>query len=82
MEDIAKSCGIRYDHLYMVGNHEFQQETEDYLRKVTKHYIGKMQYDAKLRNYNLNGKSLLELPDDSLACLSVKRILKDTENLT
>ena len=81
VEDITKSVGIHYDHLYIVGNHEFEPETENYLRKVTQHYIGKIQYDIELKKYNLNGKSLLELPDDSPACLSVKRILKDTGNL-
>ena len=81
VEDITRSVGIHYEHLYIVGNYEFKPETEDYLRKVTQHYIGKIQYDAELRNYNLNGKSLLELSDDSPACLSVKKILKDTGNL-
>jgi len=81
VEDITMSVGIRYDHFYIVGNHEFEPETEDYLRKVTQYYIGKMQYDAELREYNLSGKSLLELTDDSPACISVKRILKDTGNL-
>ena len=81
VEDITESVGIRYNHLYIVGNHEFGPDTEGYLRKITQHYVGKIQYDVELRNYNLNGKSLLGLPDDSPACLSVKRILKDTENL-
>jgi hypothetical protein len=38
-------------------------------------YLGKIDYDAKLEDYNLKGKSLQELPEDSPACLSVKKIL-------
>jgi CO dehydrogenase maturation factor len=80
VEDITKSVGIRYEHLYIVGNYEFDPEAENYLRKFTQNYIGKIEYDTELREYNLNGRSLLELPDDSPACLSVKRILRDTGN--
>ena len=82
IEDIAKSCGIHYDNLYVAGNYEFDPETEDYLRRVTQNYTGKIEGDQELREHNLNGKSLLELPDDSPACLSVKKILKDTGNTT
>ncbi|EFK95884.1 CODH nickel-insertion accessory protein [sediment metagenome] len=81
VEDITKSVGIHYDHISIVGNHEFTPETEDYLRKATQNYIGKVAYDEELRKYNLSGKSLLGLPDDSAACLSVKSILKDTGSI-
>ena len=81
VEDITKGVGIRYEHLYTVGNYEFDKETEEYLRKHNQNYIGKVEYDKTLREYNLNGRSLLSLPDDSLACVSVKRILKATGNL-
>jgi CO dehydrogenase maturation factor len=81
VEDITRSVGIRYERIYVVGNHEFEPTAEGRLREATQHYIGKMRYDAELREYNLNGKSLLELPDDSPACSSAKKILKDTGNL-
>lgn len=81
VEDITKGVGIRYEHIYVVGNHEFDQAAEDYLRKVTQNYIGKVVYDEKVRERNLSGKSLLELPDDSPACFSVKKILMDTKNI-
>lgn len=81
VEDITKGVGIRYGHLYTVGNYEFNEETEEYLRNYSQDYIGKIEYDKVLREYNLSGKSLLSLPDDSPACLSVKRILKAAGNL-
>ncbi len=75
VEKITKGVGIYYDHLYVIGNYEFDQTTEDYLRNVSQDYIGEIEYDKELRQYNLNGKSLLELGDDSPACLSVRRML-------
>jgi len=76
VEDITKGVGIHYDHFYVIGNYEFDQMAEDYLRKDNQNYIGKVEYDKELREYNLNGKSLLELRDDSPACLSIKEILE------
>ena len=72
---ITKEVGINYKHLYLVGNHEFDDEAEQWLRQTGQTYLGKMDYDVGVKAYNLRGKSLLDLPDGSPACLSVKRIL-------
>ncbi len=81
VEDITKSCDIKYKHLYAMGNHEFEPESEEHLRKISRYYTGKIPYDMELKKYNLSGKSLLGLPDNSPACVSVKKILNDTGNL-
>ena len=39
-------------------------------------YLGKIAADEQLDDYVLNGKSLLDLPKDNKAYLSVKNILK------
>jgi CO dehydrogenase maturation factor len=78
IKEIMKQVGIRYSHFYLVANHECTEEAEEYLRNTGEAYLGKMDYDTRLERYNLEGKSLLELPDDSPACLSVKRILAIT----
>jgi CO dehydrogenase nickel-insertion accessory protein CooC1 len=75
VKDISEGVGIHYDHLYIVGNYEFDQTMEDYLHKVGQNYVGKVEYDKELRGYNLTGKSLFELADDSPACLSVREII-------
>ena len=72
---ITKEVGIRYKHLFLVGNYEFDDEGEQCLKHTGVTYLGKMDYDAGVKDYNLKGKSLLDLPDSSPACLSVKRIL-------
>jgi CO dehydrogenase maturation factor len=76
VQDITKGVGICYDHLYIVGNHEFDQETEDYLRTINQNYVEKIQYDKNVREYNFNGESLLALDDDSPACVSVRQIMQ------
>lgn len=72
---ITRGVGISYKHLYLVGNYEFDDETEQYLERTGETYLGRIDYDANVKDYNLKGESLLNLPDSSPACLSVKRIL-------
>ncbi|MCK4387213.1 MAG: AAA family ATPase [Dehalococcoidia bacterium] len=75
IKEIIKQVGIRYSHFYLVANYEFDEEAEEYLQNTGEIYLGKIDYDARLEQYNLEGKSLLELPEDSAASLSVKGIL-------
>jgi len=75
IKEIMKAVGIKYNRFCLVANYEFDEGTEGYLRNSGEIYLGKIDYDANLEQYNLQGKPLLELPEDSPACLSVKRIL-------
>jgi len=72
---ITEEVGISYKHLYLVGNYEFDDEAEQRLGRSSGIYMGKMDYDANVKDYNLKGESLLNLPGDSPACLSAKKIL-------
>ena len=72
---IAKEVGISYKHLYLVGNYELDDKAEQRLKGTGETYLGRIDYDANVKDYNLEGKSLLNLPDSSPACLSVQRIL-------
>jgi len=73
---VAKGVKISYKHFYLVGNYRFNEQTEEYLRDTGETYLGKIDYDPAVREYNLKGKSLLELPENSPASLSVKKILE------
>ena len=75
IKDIARSIGIKYSHFYLVGNYRFNTETQKKLEESGEIYLGKIEYDINVAEYNLSGRSLLELPDDSPACISVKEIL-------
>lgn len=72
---IAREVGIQYQRLLLVGNHEFDAESERVLAATGETYVGKMDYDADVKRYNLTGKSLLDLPDDSPVCRSMRRLL-------
>ena len=72
---ITKEAGISCKHLYLVGNYEFDSETEKYLQDTGETYLGRIAYDANVRDYNLRGTSLLDLPGDSPACVSITGIL-------
>lgn len=73
---IAREIGIRYDHFYLVGNHRFKERLERHIQLTEgMFYLGKIEYDAGVEEHNFMGRSLLELPDNSPACLSVKSIL-------
>ena len=74
---VAEGVKINYKHFYLIGNHRFNEETEEYLRNTGETYLGKIDYDLNVKEYNLKGKSLLELPDNSPASLSVKKILEE-----
>lgn len=72
---IARATGINYRHLYLVGNSDFNEEAEQRLRDTGETYLGKMDFDTSVREFNLRGESLLNLPDSSPACQSVREIL-------
>ena len=74
---ITKEVGTSYKHLYLVGNYEFDDAAEQWLKRTGETYLGRIDYDANVKECNLKGESLLNLPDSSPACLSVKKILAD-----
>jgi CO dehydrogenase maturation factor len=74
---ITQEVGINYKHLYLVGNYEFDDKAEQRLESTGEAYLGRLEYDASVKDFNLKGESLLELPDSSPACLSVRRILTE-----
>ena len=75
IKDITGEMRVSYGHLYLIGNYRFTPEAEEYLRNTGEAYLGKIDYDPEVKEYNLKGKSLLELPENSPALVSVKGIL-------
>ncbi len=74
VKKITSQVGIKYEHLYIVGNHEFDKTAEQMFSGAG-NFLGSMAFDKHVREYNLKGKSLWELPADSPACVSVRDIL-------
>jgi len=74
---IAKEVDMKFENFYIIGGYRFPNElgkqAEDELKFK---YLGKIEADEQLDEFVLNGDSLLELPNDNKAYLSVQRILK------
>jgi CO dehydrogenase maturation factor len=74
---IAKEVGIGFDHFYIVGGYLFPEELELRAREATgQQYLGKIAFDTTVERAVLDGRSLLKIPSDSPAYVSVKRIME------
>ncbi len=73
---ILKEVGIMYQNFYVLANYMYDEESEKYLNQLDGAYLGKIEYDKKVEEYNLKGESLRKLPEDSPALISVKKILQ------
>jgi CO dehydrogenase nickel-insertion accessory protein CooC1 len=54
----------------------FDEESERYLQETGETFLGRIDYDHRVEEFNLRGESLPTLPEDSPACRSVRRILQ------
>ena len=73
---ILKEVGMMYNHFYLVGNYMFDEESEKYFKDAGEIFLGRIDYDQNVEEYNLKGESLPKLPEDSPACSSVRKILE------
>jgi CO dehydrogenase maturation factor len=74
---IAKEVDMKFENFYLVGGYRFPAELGKQAEADLKYkYLGKIEADDQLDEFVLNGKSLLDLPNDNKAYLSVKNILK------
>jgi len=74
---IAKEVDMKFDNFYLVGGYRFPAELSTQAEADLKFkFLGKIAEDEQLDQYVLNGKSLLDLPPDNKAYVSVQVILK------
>jgi CO dehydrogenase maturation factor len=74
---IAKEVDMKFKNFYLVGGYRFPAERGKQAEADLKYtYLGKIEADEQLDDFVLNGKSLLDLPKDNKAYLSVQKILK------
>jgi len=76
---VAGEIGIRFKDFYIVSNYRFSNSLEGSIKKLGLKNIGKIDYDENVEGYVLEGKSLLDLPEDSPAFLSVKKIIENMD---
>ncbi len=74
---IAKEVDMQFDNFYLIGGYRFPAELGTHAETTLNFkYLGKIAADTTLDEYVLEGKSLLELPSNNAACVSVKKIMK------
>jgi len=82
IRDIANELKIKYTNFYLLANYNFNEEKQTYFESSGETFLGRIESDPKVAEYNLSGQSLLELQEDSPASLSVKKILGKTNIAT
>jgi CO dehydrogenase maturation factor len=79
---IAKEVKIEFNNFYLVGGYRFPEDLGSKAQaSLGFKYLGKVARDEKVEESVLSGDSLLNLPKDSAAYVSVKKILKEAEYL-
>jgi len=77
--DVDRKCsslieaGVK-DSSFLTG---FTDEIEAYLLRTGERYLGRIEYDPRVREHNLKGESLFKIPEDSPSSMSVKKILRE-----
>jgi len=78
IKELTEEVHIDVKHIYLVGN-RFQPEMEDILEKAADEIglelAGNLPIDKNVMAYNMNGKPLLDLPDESPSYLAVEKIV-------
>jgi CO dehydrogenase maturation factor len=75
---IAIEVKIEFNNFYLVGGYRFPEDLGSRAQASLEfRYLGKVARDEKVEEFVLSGDSLLDLPKDSAAYVSVKKILKE-----
>jgi CO dehydrogenase maturation factor len=74
---VAKEVKIEFENFYIVGGYRLPENLRSHVEKALKFkYLGKITCDGKVEEYVLAGESLLGLPSDTPALVSVGEIMK------
>ena len=73
---IMREVDIDFENYYIVGGYRFPESLEKEAENQPFTFLGRVEGDPRITKYNIEGKSLLEIPDDSPAYQSVKEILE------
>jgi CO dehydrogenase maturation factor len=78
LAEIADAIGVSFGNLYLVGNYRFTRPAEKRVQDVDgATYLGRVEPDPDVQQFDWEGRSLEELPEDSPASLSVRKLLED-----
>jgi CO dehydrogenase maturation factor len=73
---IMRDVGIIFQNYYLVGGHRFPENLVKEAENQPFPFLGRIEFDEQVLNYNLKGRSLLDIPDSSQTYKSVREILR------
>jgi CO dehydrogenase maturation factor len=73
---LMTEVGIEFENYFLVGGYRFPEKLEEEAESQPYEYLGRISFDEMLEDFNLQGRSLMELPRENLAYASVKKILE------
>ena len=79
IRDLAKVLKSNFEHIYLVGNRitpDIEPTVKEQAQKYNLEYVGTIPPDTEITQYNLEGKPLLQLPDNNPAYKEVEKIIK------
>lgn len=82
IREIADELDIKFKHIFVVINRVSIEEGEEIKKRIESNglkVIGIIPYDETLKKYDLAGKPLVELPQNSTAVEKVKEIKEEIE---
>jgi len=85
IKELAKEVHIQFKKIYLIANRfkpGMESKIKEDAKKIGVELAGIVPYDEDVFNYNMEGKPLTSLPNDSPAVVSVKKILLKTGLLT
>jgi hypothetical protein len=65
---------IKFQNYYLVGGYRFTEDMENEAMKQPFKYVGRILDDQRIGEYNISGRSLLEITQESPAYKSVSAI--------
>ena len=79
IKELSKEVGLKFKKMYLVGN-KFMPEMQPILEKTGEELgievLGIIPPDNQIAQFNLEGKSLFDLPDDNVAAKAVQQMAK------
>jgi len=79
IKELSKEVGLKFKKMYLVGN-KFMPEMRPILEKTGEELgievLGIIPPDNQIAQFNLEGKSLFDLPDDNVAAKAVQQMAK------
>jgi CO dehydrogenase maturation factor len=76
LRSMAPLIGFSFTNLYVVANHRFGAAGVERLRSLEgAAFAGRIEADPAVEEHDWAGRSLMDLPEDSPACVSVRHIL-------